>query len=137
VRDGGGPIRALWATAAAGIEGERERELRGIDPLPHLERRWHVAAWPRWPAAAGGGGSGGGARGAEERLGRRRWLVVAKSVAEAPFIEEMRRWGWGEPVVVSRCGQWASGERCGAVLWRSSRLLALGHGGAAGEDGPR
>ena len=45
VRDGGGPIRALWATAAAGIEGERERELRGIDPLPHLERRWLVAAW--------------------------------------------------------------------------------------------
>ena len=52
VRDGGGPIRAPWATAAAGIEGERERELRGIDPLPHLERRWRVAAWPRWPAAA-------------------------------------------------------------------------------------
>ena len=52
VRDGGGPIRALWAAAAAGIEGERERELRGIDPLPHLGRRWRVAAWPRWPAAA-------------------------------------------------------------------------------------
>ena len=52
VRDGGGPIRALWAAAAAGIEGERERELRGIDPLPHLGRRWRVAAWPRWSAAA-------------------------------------------------------------------------------------
>jgi len=39
VRDGGGPIRALWAVAVAGIEGERERELRGIDPLPHLGRR--------------------------------------------------------------------------------------------------
>ena len=52
VRDGGGPIRALWAAAAAGIEGERERGLRGIDPLPHLGRRWRVAAWPRWPAAA-------------------------------------------------------------------------------------
>ena len=47
VRDGGGPIRALLATAAAGIEGERDRELRGIDPQPHLEWRWRVAAWPR------------------------------------------------------------------------------------------
>ena len=52
MRDGGGPIRALWVVAAAGIEGERERELRGIDPLPHLGRRWCVAAWPRWPVAA-------------------------------------------------------------------------------------
>ena len=52
MRDGGGPIRALWATAAVGIEGERERELRGFDPLPHLERRWRVAARSRWPAAA-------------------------------------------------------------------------------------
>ena len=52
VRDGGGPIRALWATAAVGIEGKKERELRGIDPLPHLGRRWRVAAWPWWPAAA-------------------------------------------------------------------------------------
>ena len=66
MRDGGGPIRVPWATAAAGIEGERERELRGIDPLPHLERRWRVAAWPRRPVAAGGGTSGGGAA-AEER----------------------------------------------------------------------
>ena len=47
VRDGGGPIRAPWATAAARIEVERERELWGIDPLPHLERRWLVAAWLR------------------------------------------------------------------------------------------
>ena len=103
MRDGGGPIWALWATVAVGIEGERERELRGIDPLPHLGRMWRVAAWPRWPAAAGGGRSGGGARGAEEGLGRRWWLVVAKSVAEAPFIGEMRRWGWGEPVAAGRC----------------------------------
>ena len=44
MRDGGGPIRALWATAAVGIEGERERELRGFDPLPHLERRWRAEA---------------------------------------------------------------------------------------------
>jgi len=102
VRDGGGPIRALWATAAVGIEGERERELRGFDPLPHLERRWRVAARSRWPAAAGGGGSGGSAKGAEEGLGRRWWLVLAKSVAEAPFIGEMRRWGWGEPVAAGR-----------------------------------
>ena len=71
MRDGGGPIRALWATAAVGIEGERERELRGFDPLPHLERRWRVAAWPRRPAAAGGGVRGGGAKGAEEELWRR------------------------------------------------------------------
>ena len=66
VWDGGGPIRAPWATVAAGIEGERERELRGTDPLPHLERRWRVAAWPWRPAAAGGGMRGGGAA-AEER----------------------------------------------------------------------
>ena len=44
VRDGGGPIRALWAAAAAGIEGERERELRGIDP----------PASPRAEVACGG-----------------------------------------------------------------------------------
>ena len=31
VRDGGGPIREPWATAAAGIEGERERRGRRID----------------------------------------------------------------------------------------------------------
>ena len=37
-RVGGGPIRAPWVTTAAGIEGERKRELRGIDPRQHLER---------------------------------------------------------------------------------------------------
>jgi len=52
VRDGGGPIRALWATAAVGIEGERERELRGFDPLPHLEWRWRAEAARREKAAA-------------------------------------------------------------------------------------
>ena len=52
MRDGGGPIRALWATAAVGIEGERERELRGFDPLPHLERRWRAEAARREKAAA-------------------------------------------------------------------------------------
>ena len=43
-RIGGGPIRAPRVTTAAGIEGERGRELRGIDPRPHLERWWRVAA---------------------------------------------------------------------------------------------
>jgi len=42
-RGGGGerrrrPIRAPWAEAAAGTEGEREREPWWIDPRPHLER---------------------------------------------------------------------------------------------------
>ena len=49
---GGGPIRAPWAEAAAGTEGEREREPRWIDPRPHLERWWRVAAWLLRPAAA-------------------------------------------------------------------------------------
>jgi len=103
VRDGGGPIRALWAAAAAGIEGERERELRGIDPP--ASPRAEVACGGLATVASGGGegGSGGGARGAEEGLRRQGWLVVAKSVAEAPFIGEMRRWGWGEPVAAGRC----------------------------------
>ena len=122
MRDGGGPIRALWAVAAAGIEGERERELRGFDPLPHLERRWHVAARSRWPAAAGGGGSGGGARGAEEGLRRRGWLVVAKSVAEAPFIGEMRRWGWGEPVAAGRRPLMAPGAAAARFTARRDAL---------------
>ena len=60
VRDGGGPIRALWATAAAGIEGERRREVWGIDPLPHLGLGWRAEA-ARWErAAVGGEGCGGG-----------------------------------------------------------------------------
>ena len=62
VRDGGGPILVSWATAAAGIEGERERELRGIDPLPHLP----TAALQLRRGARGGGvarGGGCGARG--------------------------------------------------------------------------
>ena len=55
--EGGGerrrrPIRAPWAEAAAGTEGEREREPRWIDPRPHLERWWRVAAWLLRPAAA-------------------------------------------------------------------------------------
>jgi len=37
------------------------------------------------------------------RLGRRRAVaVVVRSVAEAPFIGGMRRWGWGEPVAAGR-----------------------------------
>jgi len=38
-RVAGGPIRALWATTAAGIEGERRRELWGPDPRPQLGQR--------------------------------------------------------------------------------------------------
>ena len=112
-RVAGGPIRALWATAAAGIEGERERELRGIDPLPHLERRWVVAARLRWPVAAGGGVRGGGAKGAEEELWRRWWLVVAKDDAEGAFYSPSR-----------------SVERCGVVWCRPAS-------GAASLNGAR
>ena len=59
-RVAGGPIRALWATAAAGIEGERRREVWGIDPLPHLGLGWRAEAARRERAAAGGEGCGGG-----------------------------------------------------------------------------
>ena len=45
-RDGGGSIQALWATTAAGIEGERRREVRGPDPLPQLGQRQPEMAWP-------------------------------------------------------------------------------------------
>ena len=38
------------------------------------------------------GGSSGSARGAEEELGRRWWLVVAKGDAEGLFIARVRRW---------------------------------------------
>ena len=56
----GDPIRALWATAAAGIEGERRREVWGIDPLPHLGLGWRAEAARRERAVAGGEGCGGG-----------------------------------------------------------------------------
>ena len=58
-RVAGGPIRALWATTAAGIEGERRRELWGPDPRPQLGQRRPEVVWPRGQAAAGGGGRGG------------------------------------------------------------------------------
>ena len=60
-RVAGGPIRALWATAAAGIEGERRREVWGPDPRPQLGQRRPEVVWPRGRAAASGGGRGGAA----------------------------------------------------------------------------
>ena len=53
----GGRTAALVAgelgQGGAREEGERERRVRGFDPLPRLGRRWSEAAWPRWPAAGG------------------------------------------------------------------------------------
>ena len=67
MRDGGGPIRAPWSSAAAGFEGDRERGPRETDSPPHLERRRRVVAWPRQPVAAAevvrDGGAAAGERG--------------------------------------------------------------------------
>ena len=63
------PIRPLRASGAAGTEGKRERGLRGIDPLPHLELRWRTEAARRKRAAVGGRVRGGGAAAAREEAG--------------------------------------------------------------------
>ena len=65
---GGGPIRALCASAVARGRGERESGPCGVDP-PAATRP--EVAWPQRPAAAGGGGPGlviqRGGGGQEER----------------------------------------------------------------------
>ena len=65
---GGGPIRAPWAMAAAGNEGERGREVRGCDSRPHLRLGRRVEAGRRERAAAALVARGGGASAREERL---------------------------------------------------------------------
>ena len=55
------PIRPFWATAAAGSEGERGREVRRSDPWPQLGQRRPEVAWPLGRAAVSGGGRGGAA----------------------------------------------------------------------------
>ena len=81
---------ASQGKAVLGPRGKRERELRGIDSLPHLGRRWRVAAWPRRPAAAGGGASGGGAAAEERGRGVAAWFevvgVVLGGCSVASFI---------------------------------------------------
>ena len=57
------PIRPFWATAAAGNEGERRREVRGCDSRPHLGLGRRAEAGRREQAAAGGGDCGDGAAG--------------------------------------------------------------------------
>ena len=57
------PIRPFWATAAAGNEGERGREVRGCDSRPYLGLGWRAEAGRRERAAVGGGDYGGGAAG--------------------------------------------------------------------------
>ena len=58
---GGGPIRAPWAMAAAGNEGERGREVLWWGSRPHLGLGWCAEAGRREPATAGGNVCGGGA----------------------------------------------------------------------------
>ena len=55
---GGGPIRALCASAVARGRGERESGPCGVDPRPQLGPRQPEMARPQRPAAAGGGGPG-------------------------------------------------------------------------------
>ena len=56
-------FRPFWATAAAGNEGEREREVRGCDSRPHLGLGRRADVGRRERAAAGGGDYSGGAAG--------------------------------------------------------------------------
>ena len=97
-RVAGGPIRALWATAAAGIEGERRRELWGPDPRPQLGQRRPEVAWPLGRAAVSGGGRGGAAvelgGGQEER--------EKEEGAEGDLLPTLARVGtlrWGRSTV--------------------------------------
>ena len=54
---------------AAGTEGKRERGLRGIDPLPHLELGWRAEAARRKRAVVGRAVRSGGAAAAREEAG--------------------------------------------------------------------
>jgi len=65
-RGAGSPAAALAGRPGHGgdrEEGEKGEGPRRIDPPPHPERGWGVAAWPWWCAAAGGDGRGGGTAG--------------------------------------------------------------------------
>ena len=62
-------IRPLWATAAAGSEGERGRDVRECDSRPHLGLGRRSEAGRREWAAAALVARGGGASAREERAG--------------------------------------------------------------------
>ena len=61
-------IRPLWATAAAGSEGERGRDVRECDSRPHLGLGRRSEAGRRERAAVALVARGGGASAREERL---------------------------------------------------------------------
>ena len=120
---GGGPIRALCASAAARGRGERRRGLCGVDPRPQLGPRRPEVARSHRPAAAGGGGPGlviqrGG--GGQEKGEEHQWA------SEVP-----------KPTLIRVEGQWRGGSAVAGVrerrLWR---MAALGcRGGGCGARG--
>ena len=81
---GGGPIRARWAWAAAGNEGERGREVLWWGSRPHLGLGWCAEAGRREPAAA--------ALQVRRGLGPAGEVVGMAGELGAPFIAELRRW---------------------------------------------
>jgi hypothetical protein len=98
-------VAALRGSTAAGVRGEREREVRRSYSPPYLEQRWCKerlrGGWQGAAAMALGGSAGELAR----ELAAAVRFVVVKGDAGGSFIGKMRRWSGG--------GRWA-GERCGA-----------------------